>query len=80
MELNLTSAQKLQSLEGSEVSLSHEIYNLLLRINLDPDAFQASDLDSMDQSTVAGYDGEIMRLRKLLAAYTSVKAKIQSLS
>jgi len=80
MELNLTSAQKLQSLEGSEVALSHEIYNLLLRINLDPDAFQASDLDAMDDSTVAGYEGEIMRLRKLLTAYNSVKAKIQSLS
>jgi hypothetical protein len=80
MELNLTSAQKLQSLEGSEVSLSHEIYTLLLRLNFDPDAFQESDLADMDMTTMQGYDGEILRLRKLLTAYGSVKAKIQSLS
>jgi hypothetical protein len=77
MELNLTSAQKLQALESSDVALSHEIYNLLLRINIDPDAFEESDLDSISGVAV---DGEVLRLRKLLSSLATVKAKIQSLS
>ena len=77
MEFNLTSAQKLQALESSEVALSHEIYNLLLRMNFDPDIFEESDLDSFVEPSM---DGELLRLRKLLASYEAVKAKIQLLS
>jgi hypothetical protein len=77
MELNLTSAQKLQALDSSEVALSHEIYNLLLRMNLDPDEFEESDLDSISSP---GLDGETVRLRRLLESLTTVRAKIQSLS
>lgn len=77
MELNLTSAQKLQALESSDTGLSLEIYNMLLRMNIDPDTFEESDLDEM--SGVA-MDGEVIRLRKLIASLSTVKAKIQSLS
>lgn len=77
MELNLTSAQKLQALESSDVALSHEIYNLLLRMNLDPDAFEKEDLDEMSGVAI---DGEVLRLRRLISAHETVKAKIQSLS
>lgn len=77
MELNLTSAQKLQALESSRAALSHELYNLLLRMNLDPDTFEEEDLDDIVDPAI---DGELLRLRKLLASFETVKAKIQSLS
>jgi hypothetical protein len=77
MELNLTSAQKLQALESSRVALSHELYNLLLRMNLDPDTFEEEDLADIVDPAI---DGELLRLRKLLASFETVKAKIQSLS
>ena len=77
MELNLTSAQKLQALESSRTALSHELYNLLLRMNLDPDTFEEEDLDDIVDPAI---DGELLRLRKLLASFETVKAKIQSLS
>lgn len=76
MELNLTSAQKLQALESSDLALSHEIYNLLLRLNFDPDAFEEEDLDGITEPSM---DGELIRLRKIIAAHKTIKAKIKSL-
>ena len=79
MELNLTSAQKLQALQGSAVALSSEIYNLLLRMGFDPDAFELEDLDSLEPLSMQGMDGEVVRLRKLAQSYGTVKAKITAL-
>lgn len=79
MELNLTSAQKLQALQGSAVALSSEIYNLLLRMGFDPDAFEIEDLDSLEPLSMQGMDGEVARLRKLAQSYEVVKAKVTAL-
>lgn len=79
MELNLTSAQKLQALQGSAVALSSEIYNILLRMGFDPDVFEIEDLDSLEPLSMQGMDGEVARLRKLAQSYEVVKAKVTAL-
>ena len=79
MELNLTSAQKLQALQGSAVALSSEIYNILLRMGFDPDVFEIEDLDSLEPLSMQGMDGEVARLRKLAQSYEIVKAKVTAL-
>ena len=70
MELNLTTEQKLQSLQNAEVTLSHEIYNTLLRVGVDPEVFEESDIEEL---RVPGFDGEILRLEKLLLSLSVVK-------
>ena len=79
MELNLTSAQKLQALQGSAVALSSEIYNILLRMGFDPDVFEIEDLDSLEPLSMQGMDGDVARLRKLAQSYEIVKAKVTAL-
>jgi hypothetical protein len=76
MELNLTPEQKLASLQNAQSTLSHEIYNLLLRIGVDPDEFQESDIDSLRAS---GVDGEILRLEQITKSLSLVKDKLSAL-
>ena len=77
MELNLTTEQKLQSLQNAEVTLSHEIYNTLLRVGVDPEVFGESDIEEL---RVPGFDGEILRLEKLLLSLSVVKQKLSTIS
>ena len=77
MELNLTTEQKLQSLQNAEVTLSHEIYNTLLRVGVDPEVFEESDIEEL---RVPGFDGEILRLEKLLLSLSVVKQKVSTIS
>jgi hypothetical protein len=77
MELNLTTEQKLQSLQNAEVTLSHEIYNTLLRVGVDPEVFEESDIEEL---RVPGFDGEILRLEKLLLSLSVVKQKLSTIS
>ena len=76
MELNLTTEQKLQSLQNAEVTLSHEIYNTLLRVGVDPEVFEESDIEEL---RVPGFDGEILRLEKLLLSLSVVKQKLSTI-
>jgi hypothetical protein len=76
MELNLTPEQKLASLQNAQSTLSQEIYNLLLRIGVDPDEFQESDIDSMRAS---GVDGEILRLEQIIKSLSLVEDKLSVL-
>lgn len=77
MELNLTIEQKLQSLQNAEATLSHEIYNTLLRVGVDPEVFEESDLEDLRGP---GFDGEILRLEKLLLSLSIVKQKLSTIS
>jgi hypothetical protein len=76
MELNLTTEQKLQSLQNAEVTLSHEIYNTLLRVGVDPEVFEESDIEEL---RVPGFDGEVLRLEKLLLSLSVVKQKLSTI-
>jgi hypothetical protein len=76
MELNLTPEQKLASLQNAQSTLSQEIYNLLLRIGVDPDEFQESDIDSL---RAPGVDGEILRLEQIIKSLSLVEDKLSVL-
>jgi hypothetical protein len=76
MELNLTTEQKLQSLQNAEVTLSHEIYNTLLRVGVDPEVFEESDIEEL---RIPGFEGEVLRLEKLLLSLSEVKQKLSTI-
>lgn len=76
MEFNLTADQKLASLQGASSMLNQEIYNLLLRIGVDPDEFEEEDIESLRTPAL---DGEISRLQQLLAALSVVTDKLSAL-
>jgi hypothetical protein len=76
MELNLTTEQKLQSLQNAESTLSHEIYNTLLRVGVDPEVFEESDIEEL---RIPGFDGEVLRLEKLLLSLSVVKQKLSTI-
>jgi hypothetical protein len=76
MELNLTTEQKLQSLQNAEVTLSHEIYNTLLRVGVDPEVFEESGIEEL---RIPGFEGEVLRLEKLLLSLSVVKQKLSTI-
>jgi hypothetical protein len=76
MELNLTTEQKLQSLQNAEVTLSHEIYNTLLRVGVDPEVFEESDIEEL---RIPGFEGEVLRLEKLLLSLSVVRQKLSTI-
>ncbi len=74
--MNLTTEQKLQSLQNAEVTLSHEIYNTLLRVGVDPEVFEESDIEEL---RIPGFEGEVLRLEKLLSSLSVVKQKLSTI-
>lgn len=77
MEFNLTEEQKLQSLQNAETTISHEIYNVLLRIGVDPETFEEDDIEGLRDP---GVDGEILRLERLLSSLSVVKQKLSDIA
>jgi hypothetical protein len=76
MEFNLTAEQKLQSLQNAETTMSHEVYNILLRCGVDPETFQETDIEDI---RTPGLDGEILRLEKLITSLNLVREKLQNI-
>jgi hypothetical protein len=76
MEFNLTTEQKLQSLQTAEATLNHEIYNTLLRVGVDPEVFEEEDIEELK---VPGFDGEVLRLEKLLLSLSVVRQKLSTI-
>jgi hypothetical protein len=76
MEFNLTAEQKIQSLQNAETAMSHEIYNTLLRLGVDPETFEESDIE---QITATGLEGETIRLRRLILSLNVIKQKLQNI-
>jgi hypothetical protein len=76
MEFNLTAEQKLQSLQSAESTMSHEIYNILLRCGIDPEVFEESEVDAI---TAPGLEGEVIRLKRLIIALNVVKEKLENI-
>jgi hypothetical protein len=77
MDLGLTSEQKLTALRAAESGIQNEIFNMLLRMGIDPDTYNpAVDNDLIDSM----FTGEKNRVTSLLASLEMVRTKIQSLS
>lgn len=77
MDLQLTNAQKLAALQSAEAGIQSEIFNMLLRMGVDPDSF---DPDAEPQTIDPAFSGEKARVSALLASLQMVRDKIQSLS
>lgn len=73
MDFNMSDAQKRSLLISLRDSLESEIYSMLVKMGIDPDAFDGSTgLESVDGS----FTGERLRTRELLSALTKVKEKL----
>lgn len=76
MDLGLTTQQKISALAGSKIGIQGEIYNLLIRMGIDPDAFDPTvDLENNDS-----FVGEQSRLRYLLESLTLIESKLAELA
>lgn len=76
MQLNITPEQKRAALENAESSLSIEIFNILVKMGIDPDEFVEADVSTM---TAPGYEGELLRLNTLISSLSSVREILTSL-
>jgi hypothetical protein len=76
MDLGLTTQQKISALTGSKVGIQGEIYNLLIRMSIDPDTFDPTvDLENNDS-----FVGEQTRLRYLIESLTLIESKLAELA
>jgi hypothetical protein len=75
MDFGLTDAQKRAALVGAKASLSIEIYNLFIRLGLDPDAYQSGDTLEVPPSMA----GERDRLEKLIESFDAVSTKLDTM-
>ena len=76
MDLGLTNAQKTSSLQNQKTGIQGEVYNLLVRMNIDPDDFDpAAPLEPNDS-----FIGELSRLSNLLESLTLIESKLAELS
>ena len=75
MEFNLTQSEKLQLCQESKSRIERELYSLLVRLNVDPEAF-----DEAVGFTGTNFTGEYIRIQELVNALNQIKAKITALS
>lgn len=76
MDLQLTNAQKLSALQSAEAGIQSEIFNMLLRMGIDPDAYNP---DAEPEVIDPVFSGEKARVAALLDSLEMVRNKIQSL-
>ena len=76
MDLGLTTQQKISSLTGSKTTIQGEVYNILVRMSIDPDAFDPdADMENNDS-----FVGEQTRLRYLLESLRLIESKLAELA
>jgi len=76
MDLGLTNEQKTAALRGQKVGIQGEVYNLLVRMNVDPDDFDPTAPLASNDSFV----GELTRLSYLLESLNLIESKLAELS
>jgi hypothetical protein len=76
MDLGLTTQQKISALTGSKVGIQGEVYNLLVRMGVDPDTYTSGDDIAPNDSFV----GEKLRLENLIQSLTLIESKLAELS
>lgn len=74
MELHLSTQQKLSALQAAKSNLSTDIFNLLIRMGLDPDTYEHGVTEVSDLMM-----GEKMRLDSLIVAMDMVEAKLAAM-
>lgn len=75
MEFNLTTEQKIRSLEDTKKHMLNEVFGLLVGLGIDPDEFDATTWVPAEPPT-----GNEARVTSLLTNITRADAKIAALS
>lgn len=75
MDFGLTNSQKKAALTSVKSSLSLEIYNLFIRLGLDPDAYQSGDVLEVAPAMAGDRD----RLEKLIESFEAVTQKLDAI-
>jgi len=77
MDLGLNNQQKEMALRNSKAGITTEIYNILIRLGIDPDTF--ASVDELPTSTDGSFAGEYNRVRGLIAALELIESKLNEL-
>lgn len=76
MELGLTREQKLASLNAAKSGIQGEVFNMLLRLGIDPDTYDPNaGLDTIDPV----FTGERNRINQLILSLAMIEDKIQAI-
>jgi len=75
MDFELTDQQKIDVLASSKKNIKSEIFNILIRVGIDPDTFDENDLSGFQPVMV----GEKERMQALLNGLIMIEAKLANL-
>lgn len=75
MDLGLTAEQKRSALTAAQSTARAEVYNILIRMGIDPDTFDPTAERSTDMILI----GEYQRLDVLLASLDFIEEKLAAL-
>jgi hypothetical protein len=75
VDFELTAQQKIDTLTATKKNIKTEIYNILIRVGIDPDTFDETDLSGFDPVMV----GEKERVQSLINGLTMIEAKLAAL-
>ena len=76
MDLGLTSEQKIASLTSIKAGIQMEIYNLLLRMGIDPDTYNPEEEIVNSDSFI----GEKARVQTMVGSLALVESKLAELA
>jgi len=75
MDFELTPQQKIDTLTATRKNIKSEIFNILIRVGIDPDTFDENDLSGFDPVMV----GEKERIQSLLNGLSMIETKLANL-
>jgi hypothetical protein len=75
MDFELTPQQKIDTLTATRKNIKSEIFNILIRVGVDPDTFDETDLSGFNPVMV----GERERIESLISGLAMIESKIASL-
>lgn len=77
MDLGLTNQQKEMALRNSKDGITNEIYNILIRVGIDPDTF--TSVEELPASYDGSFAGEYNRVKGLITALELIESKLNEL-
>jgi hypothetical protein len=75
VDFGLNQQEKIAALTGLRTSMKREIYSILLRVGIDPDTFDSSDLSGFPELMT----GEKERVTTLIGGLALIESKLSEL-
>lgn len=75
MDFGLTPQEKKDALNGQKRTIKSEIFNILVRVGIDPDTFDGNDMSGFPEMMV----GEKERVSALLSGLSLIESKLSEL-